>query len=328
MFPDGSFPEIQHEAKMDSIGIYYPWVHRLVLQSLLDHQVVIEIGAGERAVDDPCIIRTDVRWTPHIDVVCDTHQLPFKDQSADFIFSLAVFEHLRQPFQAAEEIRRILKDGGYAYHECNFVFAYHGYPHHYFNASLQGMEQLFSSYVALRKGLAPYQMPSFTLQMVIATYHRRLKDVPEVAAFRKQLEAIIEIETLIDYDRYFTEDDAAYVAAGTYFFGMRQDHPESTVIPGILLDLWKSDPALQEYIPDWRDLGHKKNLLLWAKGPGGNTHPEIGQALAAFEPFQKRPGMSLARDIVRGFAVTEPTFGTLWDFPETAPPRKNAPPAP
>jgi SAM-dependent methyltransferase len=325
LFPDGSFPAIEHEAQMVSLGTYYPWVHRLVLQSLLDHQVVIEIGAGECAVDDPCIIRTDVRWTPHIDVVCDTHNLPFKDQSADFIFSLAVFEHLRQPFVAAEEIRRVLKDGGYCYHECNFVFAYHGYPHHYFNASMQGMEQIFSRYATLRTGISPYQMPSFTLEMVLLTYYRRMKDVPEAVPFRKILESIIN-DNLIDYDRYFTEEDAAYVAAGTFFFGMRQDHPKSTVIPDIFIDRWNSDAALQAAIRDWRDLGRKDNLLLWGKGSGGTTDAGIQQALAAFEPFQKRPGMSLERDIIRSLAITEPTYGTIWDFPEAAPPRKTVPP--
>jgi uncharacterized protein YbaR (Trm112 family)/predicted SAM-dependent methyltransferase len=321
MFPDGSFPAVEHETELVSLGIYYPWVHRLVIQSLLDDQVVIEVGAGECAVDDPCIIRTDVRWTPNTDVVCDAHHLPFKSESADLIFSLAVFEHLRQPFDAALEMRRVMKDGGYCYHECNFVFAYHGYPHHYFNASIQGMEQVFSTYEPLRKGLAPYQMPSFALQMVLVTYYRRVKDVPEVAGFKRKLEAILD-DSMIDYDAYFTEEDAAFVAAGSFFFGRRQDHEKSSVIPQVLIDIWQADKALQKRIPDWRDVGKKDNLLLWAKT---SSDPRVVEMLANVEPFQKRPGVVAARGTVRGFAVTEPKYGTLWDFPETAPPRKQRP---
>jgi uncharacterized protein YbaR (Trm112 family)/SAM-dependent methyltransferase len=314
LFPDGSFPPVEHESNLVSLGTYYPWVHRLVLQSLLDNQVVIEIGAGECAVDDPCIIRTDVRWTPHTDVVCDAHHLPFKSQSADFIFSLAVFEHLREPFDAAREMHRVMKDGGYCYHECNFVFAYHGYPNHYFNASMQGMEQVFKGYKTLRLAIAPYQMPSFALQMVLLTYLRRVRqsDDPRLNAFKRKLESVID-DTLIDYDGFFTEADAAYVAAGTFFFGMRQDHENSTVLPQVLIDAWKSDPGLQKRIPDWRDIGTAENLLLWGKQEG---------LLNGLEPFQKRRGMDMSRATVRGFPVTEPKFGTLWDFPEAAPPRK------
>jgi SAM-dependent methyltransferase len=324
MFPDGDFPEVQHESELVSLGTYYPWIHRIVMQSLLDNQVVIEIGAGNVAVDDPCIIRTDVRWTPHTDVVCDAHHLPFRAESADFIFSLAVFEHLRQPFDAAQEIRRVLKDGGYCYHECNFVFAYHGYPHHYFNASMQGMEQLFSNYSALRKGIAPYQMPSFALQMVLLTYlrHAQNGNVPQAASFRKKIEELVN-EPLIDFDAMFSEEDAAYVAAGSYFFGMRQDYGHSNVLPKVLTDIWAADAELQRLIPDWRDLSRPDNLLLWAKRERAQ-YPEVDAMLRSIEPFQKRPGGTSSRDVIRSFPVTNPRYGTLWDFPEAAPPRKSA----
>lgn len=328
MFPDGGFPEIQHESQLVSLGTYYPWIHRVVLQSLLDNQVVIELGAGERAIDDPCIIRTDVRWTPNIDVVCDAHALPFRAQSADFIFSLAVFEHLRQPFEAAQEVHRVMKDGAYCYHECNFVFAYHGYPHHYFNASIQGMEQIFSGFKALRKGVAPYQMPSFAIQMLLVTYlrHWRNGSSNEQDSFRQKLEALLA-EPLIDFDAFFTEEDAAYVAAGSYFFGMRQDSEDSTIIPAVLRDLWDADPKLKQSIPDWRDLGTTNNLLLWAKDDGQRSRPAVKEMIENVETFQKRPGAALRRDAVRSFPRTEPRYGTLWDFPEAAPPRPVSPSA-
>jgi uncharacterized protein YbaR (Trm112 family)/SAM-dependent methyltransferase len=323
MFPGGGFPSVQHESELVSIGTYYPWIHRLVIQSLLDDQVVIELGAGENAVDDPCIIRTDVRWTPHTDVVCDAHFLPFRSECADFIFSLAVFEHLRQPFDAARETRRVLKDGGYCYHECNFVFAYHGYPHHYFNASLQGMTEIFSNYENLRSGIAPYQMPSFALQMVLITYlrHVRATDDPAFLAFRKKVESLIE-DSLIDYDALFTEEDALYVAAGTYFFGRRKDQDGATVLPAALTEVWNSDVEMQRLFPNPNDLGKADNLLLWAKKTGRLTHPKIDQMLSAVETFQKRGGGDTSRGTVRAMPVTDSRFGTLWDFPEAAPPRK------
>jgi uncharacterized protein YbaR (Trm112 family)/SAM-dependent methyltransferase len=325
LFPDGKLPEIQHESELVSLPLYYPWIHRLVMQSLLDDQVVIEIGAGNVAVNDPCVIRTDVKLTPHTDVVCDAHFLPFRDQSADFIFSLAVVEHLRQPFTAAQEIRRVLKDGGYAYHECNFVFAYHGYPHHYFNASIQGMEQIFSDFTAIRKGVAPYQMPSFAVQMVLLTYLRHSTISQDAGAhrFHRMIEDLLS-EELVDYDRYFTEADAAYVAAGSYFFGMRQDTPDSSSIPEVIRSAWRGSPGLQERFPKMYDLGTAKNILLWAKSEGRETVPEIATFLGGIQPFQKQPGGTQTRDSTPHLPVVEPKFGTLWDFPECAPPRKRS----
>jgi SAM-dependent methyltransferase len=77
----------------------------------------------------------DVAWSPYVDLVADAHALPFLPGSLDYIFSLAVVEHLRNPFLAAQSMVMALKDGGFIYHECNFVFAYHGYPHHYFKGA-------------------------------------------------------------------------------------------------------------------------------------------------------------------------------------------------
>ena len=105
MFPDGSIPEVLHEAELDVRTESNPWVHRTVLQSLADDQIVLEIGSGSMALDDPCIVRLDVALSPHVDVVGDVHALPFLPGSLHFVFSLAVFEHLRNPFEAAASIQ-------------------------------------------------------------------------------------------------------------------------------------------------------------------------------------------------------------------------------
>ena len=94
MFPDGRIPEIKHESELTVRQTYDPWVHRVILQSLLDHQVVLEVGSGNLALDDPCIIRMDVLLSPYVDLVADVHALPFLPESLDYIFSLAVVEHL------------------------------------------------------------------------------------------------------------------------------------------------------------------------------------------------------------------------------------------
>ena len=113
MFPDGSIPEVRHESELLIRQSYDPWVHRVILQSLLDDQVILDIGSGNMALDDPCVIHMDVMLSPYVDIVADAHFLPFLPESIDYIFSLAVFEHLRNPFVAARSIYEVLKDGGY-----------------------------------------------------------------------------------------------------------------------------------------------------------------------------------------------------------------------
>ena len=156
------------------------------MQSLPSSAVVLDIGAGNLTLDLPNVIRMDVTLTPYVDVVGDAHMMPFLPGTFDFVFSLAVIEHLRQPFVAAQEMYDVLRNGGYVYGECNFVFAYHGYPHHYFNASEQGLEEVFAPFEKFRTGVAPYQMPSDAIRMLFVTYLKSMtpSEDPEVSRFR------------------------------------------------------------------------------------------------------------------------------------------------
>jgi SAM-dependent methyltransferase len=326
LFPDGRVPETQYEDELQPRGDYFPWIHRVVLQSLLDDQVVLEIGSGNMVIDDPCIVRMDVCLTPHVDVVGDAHHLPFREGVFDFVFSLAVFEHLRQPFEAANEIRRILKDGGYTYNECNFVFAYHGYPAHFFNASVQGLEEVFTRFRRLRTGVAPYQMPSFALQMVLLKYlqHSTAAQHPEARPFSLLLEQVLE-EDLIHYDRYFTEAGASNIAAGVFFFGLKQDTPSSTVLPAPVQRAWEASSSLGERFPDPLDLGRADNLLRWARLEG-QTDPGVAEYMAGLTPFHKRgPSHPFDRSAIRNMPAVEPRFAVLYDYPANAPAPKKRP---
>jgi len=49
--------------------------------------------------------------TPTSILVADAHALPFKDESVDYVLSLAVLEHLRNPFNAGQEMFRVLRRG-------------------------------------------------------------------------------------------------------------------------------------------------------------------------------------------------------------------------
>ena len=49
---------------------------------------------------------------PAADLLADAHALPFANATFDGVISYAVFEHLRNPFLAIHEVKRVLRPGG------------------------------------------------------------------------------------------------------------------------------------------------------------------------------------------------------------------------
>jgi SAM-dependent methyltransferase/uncharacterized protein YbaR (Trm112 family) len=287
LLPDPSAPPLGNETELGMRTGYDPWLHRMVLQSLSDAQVVVEVGCGNMTLDDPCIIRMDVALTPHVDLVADVHALPFREGTVDFLFGLAVLEHLRNPFEAAASIHRVLKPGGYVYGEANFVFAYHGYPQHFFNISVHGLAEVFARFRALRVGVAPYQMPSFAIESVIQTYLASFRgERPAERRFAELLRLVLK-HPLHRYDDALDARDVFRTAAGGYFFGMKQDVPADTVIPQPIAQIYAGSRALQRRFPNPYDLGAPDNLMVWAMNEGRERHPAIADYFVGLVPFTK-----------------------------------------
>ena len=73
--------------------------------------------------------------------------MPFVDNSFDGVISIAVLEHVKDPFRCAAEIARVLKPGGELICCVPFLQPYHGYPHHYYNMTHQGLRNLFDTQI-------------------------------------------------------------------------------------------------------------------------------------------------------------------------------------
>ena len=61
------------------------------------------------------IITSDVSFGLNTNVICDAHDLPFRDNSFDAIICQAVLEHVADPYRCVDEIYRVLKPKNFIY---------------------------------------------------------------------------------------------------------------------------------------------------------------------------------------------------------------------
>jgi SAM-dependent methyltransferase len=73
-------------------------------------------------------------------LICDGHELPFASGQFDVVTSVAVFEHLYNPFQAAAEKYRVLRPGGVLVGSVAFLEPFHG--NSYFHMSHLGLTEV------------------------------------------------------------------------------------------------------------------------------------------------------------------------------------------
>jgi SAM-dependent methyltransferase len=119
------------------------------------------------------------------DVLAVGEALPFQDDTFDAALSLAVLEHVRDPFKCAQELLRVVKPGGEIIADVPFLQPVHGYPHHYYNMTQQGLRNLFEGRAEIVSCEVPlHGHPIFGVQWLLRDYLGGLPEAlqPEFAA--------------------------------------------------------------------------------------------------------------------------------------------------
>jgi len=190
-------------------GNGFPSKFTETLKTLPANAAILDLGGGDRRVADQRYINLEYMKSDGPDLFADGHKLPFKNDSIDFLMSQAVLEHVYNPFEFANEIRRVMKPGGEIYIEAAFMQPLHAAPHHYFNSTLWGIEEVFKSFKKLESGC--FGGLAFTMGWFLSSVNAHSKVSEE------KISAIAE--TLKELDQKLSPDELRHVASSVYFLG-------------------------------------------------------------------------------------------------------------
>jgi SAM-dependent methyltransferase len=105
----------------------------------------LEIGARKQFPDSE-YIGIDIAYGSNVDMVLSVYELDkqFDPGSFDAVLGLHLFEHLARPWEALDQIKRILPVGGYFYLSIPTLgFPRHNYPSDYWRATTAAVSEVF-----------------------------------------------------------------------------------------------------------------------------------------------------------------------------------------
>lgn len=142
-------------------------------------RLYLDLGCGLRRFNRENVLYLEVYPSITADLVVDpTAAYPIRDSTLDGIGCFAVLEHTRRPWVVVEEIARMLKPGGKAFIDWPFLQPVHGYPSHYYNATREGLVELFSGngFEINQAVTGWHQTPDHTLTWIVGKF---MNDLPE-----------------------------------------------------------------------------------------------------------------------------------------------------
>ena len=210
---DAPLPSV--EAVNRGNGFPPPFVD--LMDDLGPEAVAVDCGGGDRRLGDPRVYNLEYLHFELPDIYADGLRLPFRTGSLDAVLSQAVLEHVPDPQQAIDEIRRVLKPNGVLYIEIAFMQPLHAVPSHYFNVTSYGLEYLLRDWDVEESGV-------FTGLHDTFEWLGRCVSAEEKIGPEKLGQAL---EILAEIDEQITPDELRPIAGSVWARARRGDYQPS-----------------------------------------------------------------------------------------------------
>jgi SAM-dependent methyltransferase len=213
-------------AETDAISAHGYDPYALELIEACRDGLVLDCGAGKRPVYYPNVVNLEIVDYETTDVIGVGERLPFRDDTFDAVLSLSVLEHVRDPFACAAEIARVLKPSGKLICCVPFLQPLHGYPHHYYNMTGQGLRALFERRLHVDRHIVPRStLPLYSLTWFVQSWARVLRgEARDEFLSLRMSELLKRPEELLD-QRWVTElnDETNFeLASATMLFAHKE----------------------------------------------------------------------------------------------------------
>ena len=191
----------------------------------------MEALTGNSALE---LVASDVSWGPQTELICDSHDIPFDDESFDGVVIQAVLEHVVDPYRCVAEVHRVLKQNGLVYAETPFMQQVHMGAYDFTRFTHSGHRRLFRSFSEVASG--PICGPGMALAW---SYQYFLLSFTTSKALRGLIRAFVSVTAfyLKYFDRYLITKTAAIDAASGFYFMGRKD--TSTLADRDLISYYK-----------------------------------------------------------------------------------------
>ncbi|ACA18586.1 Methyltransferase type 11 [Methylobacterium sp. 4-46] len=169
--------EVSPGVSYDNPATHFPWSGDAAFDAMQDRfraEVAsrkgrfLEIGSRARSgtvyrdafPQDIAYVGLDITAGPNVDVVGDAHHLsrcvegPF-----DFVFSIAVFEHILMPWKVALEMNKVMRPGGLALIISHGAWPLHEEPWDFWRYSKEAWRGVFNRHTGFEMLEAQYKHP-------------------------------------------------------------------------------------------------------------------------------------------------------------------------
>jgi SAM-dependent methyltransferase len=171
----------------------------------------------------------DVEPYPHVDVVGDAQELPFRSGVFDLVCCSSTLEHLHFPDRVIGEIRRVLRPGGQVFVETPFVYPFHGDDatgeKDYLRMTAAGLRHALRDFQELETGQSVG--PAGTVSLLLAEF------LALFVAFRQHTALYYSVRNLVGWalvplrflDPWLARKNFSYRIAGGFYFLGQKDGP-------------------------------------------------------------------------------------------------------